>query len=293
MDKIYIKEIDNQDDFKECEKIQRELIQLNEVGIVPAYLLELSSAHGGLTLGLYLNDKVIGYSFSLAAYSKDRGYYLFSDAMGFYRNYQRKSLGYIMKQVQYQIAKEKGVKKIFWTYDPLLGPNANINIRKVGGTVCEYELDRYSLINASSGVVIPADRFLLDWSIQTMRVKQRMIDGKLPEKMKTQREIKNCANRTIPILFHAGSKPIVFREIAEYTLDNSQKTVLVEIPLEYMEIREIMPELAQDWRLKTRNIFHYFLNEEKYTVTDFFQVNDQGEIRNFYGLRQPKVNKNH
>lgn len=293
MDKIYIKEIDNKDDFKECEKIQRELIQLNEVGIVPAYLLELSDSLGGLTLGLYLNEKVIGYSFSLAAYSKDRGYYLFSDAMGFYKNYQRKSLGFLMKQVQYQIAKEKGVHKIFWTYDPLLGPNANINIRKIGGMVYEYELDRYSLINASAGIIIPADRFLLDWSIQTSRVKQRMVDNKVPEKMRPCKEIKNVANRTIPILFHASTKKTMFREIVEVTLDKTLPSVLVEIPLEYLEIREIMPELAQDWRLKTRNIFNFYLNEEKFRVTDFFQVDDKGELRNFYVLRKLRLSKNH
>ena len=159
MDKVYVKEIDNKEDFKECEKIQRELPQLGEVGVVPAYLLELTTCHGGLTLGLYMNERIVGFSFSVAAYTKNRGYYLFSDSMGFYKNYQRKSLGFLLKQVQYQVAKEKGAKRIYWTYDPLLGPNANINIRKVGGMVHQYELDRYSLVNTSSGICIPADRF--------------------------------------------------------------------------------------------------------------------------------------
>jgi predicted GNAT superfamily acetyltransferase len=293
LDKVYVKEIDNKEDFKECEKIQRELPQLNEVGLVPAYLLELTDSHGGLTLGLYMNERIVGFSFSIAAYSKERGYYLFSDSMGFYKNFQRKSLGFLLKQVQYQIAKERGVKKIFWTYDPLLGPNANINIRKVGGIVHHYELDRYSLVNTSTGICIPSDRFLLDWSIQTKRVEHRIIDYKIPEKIIEAKKLPFCVNRTIPVLIHAGSKSYLFRENVELFLNQELSKIAIEIPIEYFEIREAMPELAQDWRMKTRELFHYYINLKKYVVTDFVQIDDKSEIRNFYFLVKSLSNKNH
>jgi predicted GNAT superfamily acetyltransferase len=291
LDKVYVKEIDNKEDFKECEKIQRELPQLGEVGVVPAYLLELTTSHGGLTLGLYMNEHIVGFSFSVAAYTKEKGYYLFSDSMGFYKNYQRKSLGFLLKQVQYQVAKEKGAKRIYWTYDPLLGPNANINIRKVGGMVHQYELDRYSLVNTSSGICIPADRFLLDWSIQTKRVENRMIGHQIPEKMLELKKLPFCVNRTIPVLIHTSSKSILVRENAELFLGLEKDKIAIEIPLEYFEIREAIPELAQDWRMKTRELFHHYINRKKYVVTDFVQINDKGEIRNFYLLSKPREQK--
>jgi predicted GNAT superfamily acetyltransferase len=291
LDKVYVKEIDNKEDFKECEKIQKELPQLGEVGVVPAYLLELTTSHGGLTLGLYMNERIVGFSFSVAAYTKDKGYYLFSDSMGFYKNYQRKSLGFLLKQVQYQVAKEKGAKRIYWTYDPLLGPNANINIRKVGGMVHQYELDRYSLVNTSSGICIPADRFLLDWSIQTKRVENRMIGHQIPEKMLELKKLPFCVNRTIPVLIHTSSKSILVRENAELFLGLEKDKIAIEIPLEYFEIREAIPELAQDWRMKTRELFHHYINRKKYVVTDFVQINDKGEIRNFYLLSKPREQK--
>jgi predicted GNAT superfamily acetyltransferase len=291
LDKIYVKEIDNKEDFKECEKIQRDVPQLGEVGVVPAYLLELTASHGGLTLGLYMNERIIGFSFSIAAYTKETGYYLFSDSMGFYKNYQRKSLGFLLKQVQYQVAKEKGAKRIYWTYDPLLGPNANINIRKVGGTVHHYELDRYSLINTSSGICIPADRFLLDWSIQTKRVENRMINHQIPEKMLDLKKLPICVNRTIPVLIHTGIKSTLVREIVELFLDLNTSKIAIEIPLEYFEIRGDNPELAKDWRMKTREIFHHYINRKKYTVVDFVQVNDKGEMRNFYLLSKSRNQK--
>jgi predicted GNAT superfamily acetyltransferase len=293
LDKVYVKEIDNKEDFKECERIQRELPQLSEVGTVPAYLLELTTCHGGLTLGLYMNERLIGFSFSVAAYRKEIGYYLFSDSMGFYKNYQRKSLGYLLKQVQYQVALEKGVKKIFWTYDPLLGPNGNINIRKVGGMVFCYELDRYSLINTNSGLQIPADRFLLEWRIQTKRVENRMIYRKIPENYVKREKIPFCVNRTIPVLIHAGTKSFLVRENVELFLQKDLPKIAIEIPAEFFEMRESMPELAHDWRMKTRELFHHYINNKKYVVTDFSQYNDQAEIRNFYFLTKRSSNKNH
>lgn len=284
MDRIYVKEIDNKEDFKECEKIQRDLPQLGEVGIVPAYLLELTANHGGLTLGLYVNERIIGFSFSIPAYNKKNGYYLFSDSMGFYKNYQRKSLGFLLKQVQYSVAKDRGAQRIYWTYDPLLGPNANINIRKVGGIVTEYELDRYSLINTSSGICIPADRFLLDWEIQSKRVEDRMIHHKIPDKLVQPEQIPFCVNRTIPVLIHAGSKSFLYREIVQVFLQETLDKISIEIPIEYFEIRENIPELAQDWRMKTRELFHHYINREKYIVNDFVQTFYHNEYRNFYLL---------
>lgn len=284
MEKIYVKEIDNKEDFKECEKIQKELPQLGEVGVVPSYLLELTTAHGGLTLGLYVNERIVGFSFSLAAYSKERGYYLFSDSMGFYKNFQRKSLGFLLKQVQYQIALEKGVKRIFWTFDPLLGPNGNINVRKIGGIVNHYELDRYSLVNTSSGICIPADRFLLDWSIKTKRVAKRMVQHQLPNKFIDIKLLPHCVNRTIPVLIHNSSKTFLFREIAETILNCGIQKIAIEIPIEFFEMREMMPELAQDWRIKTRELFHEYINRSHYTVNQFVQVYEKSEIRNFYLL---------
>jgi chorismate synthase len=291
LDKVYIKEIDNKEDFSECEKIQRDVPQLGEVGVVPAYLLELTSSHGGLSLGLYMNERIVGFSFSIAAYTKEIGYYLFSDSMGFYKNYQRKSLGFLLKQVQYQVAKEKGVKKIYWTYDPLLGPNANINIRKVGGTVHHYELDRYTLINTSSGICIPADRFLLDWSIRTKRVEKRMINHQIPEKLQEIKNLPYIVNRTIPVLIHSSSKSTLLREIVDINLTVENPKITIEIPLEFFEMRSENPELAKEWRLKTRELFHHYINRKKYFVSDFVQCIDHGESRNFYLLTKTREKK--
>lgn len=285
-EKILIKEIDAEEDFNECVRIQQELPQLNEVGIVPAYLLKLIGENGGLTLGCFLNEKLLGFNFSFSAYSKDEGYYLFSDTMGFYRAYQRKSLGFLVKQVQYQLSLEKGAKKIIWTYDPLLGPNANINIRKVGGIVQKYEVDKYSEVIYSKGVSVPADRFILNWSINSPRVKRRIIDDHIPSATLLLSLEENLVNTTIPVIYHSSHQKFHFqtREITELIFNPEKKDVLIEIPYEFMEVKEKIPELAFDWRMKTRRLFQYYLNNKHYIVTGFYQKEEGNDIRNFYHL---------
>lgn len=285
-EKILIKEIDAEEDFKECVRIQQELVQLNEVGIVPAYLLELIGQNGGLTLGCYLNEKLLGFNFSFSAYSKNDGYYLFSDTMGFYKAYQRKSLGFLVKQVQYQLALEKGASKVIWTYDPLLGPNANINIRKVGGIVQWYETDKYAEVTYSKGVSIPADRFVLDWQIRTDRVKSRILENHIHQATLPDSIPKVYANRTIPVIYHSSHQKIhfEFREITDLYFLPEEPLVLMEIPYEFQDIKEKIPELAFDWRMKTRRLFQFYLNVHHYKVIDFFQAEQGEEIRNFYLL---------
>ena len=285
-EKILIKEIDAEEDFKECVKIQQELVQLNEVGIVPAYLLKLIGENGGLTLGCYLNEKLLGFNFSFSAYSNKDGYYLFSDTMGFYRSYQRKSLGYLVKQVQFQLALEKGASKVIWTYDPLLGPNANINIRKVGGIVHHYEMDKYSDVTYSKGVSIPADRFILDWQIQSKRVQSRILEDHIHGSLLPESFQKVFASRTIPVIYHSSHQKIhfEFREITDLYFLPEEPVVLIEIPYEFQDIKDKIPELAFDWRIKTRRLFQFYLNTHHYKVIDFYQLEENDEMRNFYVL---------
>jgi predicted GNAT superfamily acetyltransferase len=290
IDKISIKQIESKSDFVICEKIQKELSQLSEVGIVPAYLMEISSENGGLCLGAYHGGNLIGFNFSLPAFNKNDGYYLFSDTAGFFLMYQKKSLGFLLKREQYKIAIERGLKKIVWTYDPLYGVNANLNIRKLGGIVKRYDIESYSDLPISTGVSIPSDRFYLEWLIKTERVRKRIEDLKIPEIKLRERLYFNAANETVRVLysvFSEGKKKIlIFREITNLKLNLDSKNIAIEIPYDYREMKAEVPFLARDWRLKTREIFNKYLNESDYSVSEFFQLEENDEIRNFYLLKK-------
>jgi predicted GNAT superfamily acetyltransferase len=290
LDSIVVKPIDNKEDYLVCEEIQQELSPLNEVGIVPAYLMELVAENGGLLLGIYVGGKIVGFNFSLPAYNQKDGYYLFSDTSGLYSAYQKKSLGFLLKQEQYRIALQRKIKKIVWTYDPLLGVNANLNVRKLGGIIRRYYIEAYNELPISTGVSIPADRFYLEWPIKSERVKKRVEELKIPQIKIRERLYFPQANKTIRILYSLTSggtkRALLFREIIDLELNLKSDAIAVEIPYDYREMRKELPFLARDWRLKTREIFSKYINELGYAVSEFFQVEEYDEIRNFYLLRR-------
>jgi len=292
LNNIVIKPIISKEDYFTCEEIQKELSPLNEVGIVPAYLMELLAENGGLTLGIYVDNKLIGFNFALPAFNPEDGYYLFSDTAGIYTAYQKQSLGFRLKQEQYRIALERGIKKIVWTYDPLLGVNANLNIRKLGGIIRKYCVEAYNELPISTGITIPADRFYLEWLIKTERTRKRIVDLKIPQIKLRERLYFQKANVTIRILYSVTTggikRALLFREISNINLNLQGESIAVEIPYDYNEMRNEVPFLARDWRLKTREIFVRYINDLDYYISEFFQLDENDEIRNFYLLRKKR-----
>jgi predicted GNAT superfamily acetyltransferase len=286
-----IRPIVDKEDYSECEKIQMSISPLNEVGIVPAYLMEITTRHGGISLGLYDHGKLVGFSYAFPAYTKKNGYYLFSDTMGLYPPYQKRSLGFAMKQEQCRIAIEKGVRKMVWTFDPLLGQNANLNFRKLGGIVTRYDLEKYNEVSLNLGIVIPADRFYLQWQIHTDRVKRRLFDLEIP-RMRYRKQL-NFLKSTKTLLqkktisTYGIQKEVSFRELLDIDLSITHNSLVVEIPFDYKQIRNDFPLIAQDWRLKTRLVFDHYINQKAYRVYEFFQLIEADEVRNFYLLHAP------
>ena len=204
--------------------------------------------------------------------------------------YQKKSLGFLLKREQLKIALERGLKKIVWTYDPLLGVNANLNIRKLGGIVKRYDIESYNDLPISTGVSIPSDRFYLEWLIKTERVRKRIEDLKIPELKTRERLYFTPSNETVRILYsvfrEGKKKTLLFREIINMNLNLENKNIVIEIPYDFREMKMEVPFLASDWRLKTREIFYKYLNELNYTISDFFQLEENDEVRNFYLLKK-------
>ncbi len=287
-----IRSMDRKEDFTECESIQKTISPLNEVGIVPGYMMELIGKHGGISLGTYEEDKLIGFSFAFPAYTRKNGYYLFSDTMGLYPPYQKRSLGFAMKQEQCRQGIEKGAKKIVWTYDPLLGQNANLNIRKLGGIVNRYELEKYNEVSTSIGVNIPADRFYLQWQIHSERVKKRVFDLEVPKmRYRKQLNFKSITKTQLvtKIINQYGiQKEITYRDLFDIRLDREEPSLVIEIPYDYKQLKTDFPIVARNWRLQTRSVFNRYINEKGYRVYEFFQLIDGDERRNFYLLHAPQ-----
>jgi chorismate synthase len=278
---IVIRELESTEEFEAAFQIQAKLPEFCKVGLIPSYYMQLISKRGGIVLGCFCNNQLVGYNFAFPCISPSLGVYLFADSMGFLPSYQRKHLGYHVKHFQYRLARSKGIRYVVWTYDPLKGVNANINIRKLGGEIVRYIPDQYTTVNnnvslyESTCINFPEDRFEVIWDLQSEKVKERM------EKNDDQKW-----DHLHPILVINPIK-IDYKTFCNLPINNPN--ICVEIPLDFQSMLMTEPSLALQWRLSSRKVFQYFL-QNGYQINDFFHLDDKATKKNLYLLKKSSTN---
>lgn len=86
----------------------------------------------------------------------------------------KKDLGWNLSVLQLLTAQEKGVEKIVWTYDPMRGSNARLNLEKLGAIVQKYTINKYGKQDNQLYGESPTDRFTAEWNISDPRVLDRL-----------------------------------------------------------------------------------------------------------------------
>ena len=264
-------------DFIELQKIVWLLKDYEDC--VPNHMLMAVSESGGLILGCYSGSQMVGCSMIIPAYSQVDGFYHHSHILGVHPDWQQKGIGLELKKEHYTRAKALGVKKVTWTFDPLLGPNANLNVAKIGGIAKQYQVDVYGDLMGGSELVsgIPSDRFWLEWLLSENRVIERMKDLDNSKNHQINQEIKPV-NKVAII-----EKDL--QKMDSYSVVNDRDKIFIEIPSDYQKIYDSNKKLALDWRLKTRDMFtDYF--KAGYSVIDFISLRNNYCRQNFYLLEK-------
>lgn len=242
---------------------------------IPIHMLMAQMELSGAVIGAWEGEKMVGFLYGSKELDAEGRLYHYSwlaGVLGSYRHHK------IMEQLKYahaEIARAQGAYKIAWTYDPLQGANANLNIHKLGGIARTYYINRYGFRAGGSpqNVGMPADRFLLEW----------FVDGSV-----TRPECPALAD--IPQINRVESNADGLQEVRAIDLDRADPFLLVEIPGSFEGLRG-HPRgmgLDLDWRMKTREIFlHYF--GLGYRVVDFLSENEGAVRRNVYVLASKQV----
>ncbi|KPK90081.1 hypothetical protein AMJ80_08890 [bacterium SM23_31] len=280
MNDVHVKILHTMAEFNEFVELQKIVWRLKDYGdCIPNHVMLAVRESGGIVLGAYHKGEMVGFTLILSAYSKKEGYYHHSHIMGIHPEWQNKGIGYVLKKEHYQKAISLGVKKVTWTYDPLLGSNANLNISKLGGIVRKYKIDVYGEFMGGSDLVsgIPSDRFWLEWYIDTNRVTERMKSGYKSANRQPQLKIEpvNLLNKT------SGN----LQQMRSFAMDKNAARIFIEIPSNFQAIYDSRKDLAVDWRLKSREMFTAYF-QSGFIVADFFRVSSSEGYRNFYMLEK-------
>jgi len=258
---IQIQPIDTLTDLRKCHEIQRVTWGFTDLMVFP-YTQLISAAHnGGVLLGAYDNADLVGFVYGYLGMSGSK-LYLFSQRMGVLPEYQSRGIGVKLKLAQRDQMLRRGIDLIVWTYDPLLGKNATLNIEKLGGIVRHYARDIYGAVNNPLQVGLSTDRFLLEWELMSDRVRERIRN---PQPRPTTQNW--LTDRQYPLVNYAAWEGDLPRPMAT-DLELDDEVLLVQIPPDLNSIKKVDLNLARGWRESTRTIFETYFRRG-YVITGF------------------------
>ncbi|MFQ5612080.1 MAG: GNAT family N-acetyltransferase [Anaerolineae bacterium] len=272
---VEIRTIRTLSDLRRCHNIQRATWGYSDLMVIP-YTQLLSTVHnGGVLLGAYVNNELIGFVYGYLGMASGK-LYLFSQRMGVLPDYQSQSIGYRLKAAQREQMLRQGIDMIVWTYDPLEGKNATLNIEKLGAVVRTYARNIYGIVQNPLQMGLAMDRFLAEWPLMSDRVRERMrgyISRPDAEAW--------MSGEVYPIANYASWEQDLPRPMAA-DLELTDDVLLVQVPSDLQAIKRTDLTVARGWRTMTRQIFeHYF--RRGYVVTGFASSRKPG-TPNIYKL---------
>jgi predicted GNAT superfamily acetyltransferase len=258
------------------ETLQRLVWPGSETDVIPAHMLLAAVHNGGLVLGAFVEDDLVGVAFGIPGiYTTPDGPRLkhHSHILGTHPDWNGKGIGFALKRAQWQMVRGQGLDRITWTYDPLLSRNAHLNISRLGGVCSTYLRSEYGEMRDGLNAGLPYDRFQVDWWLNSNRVERRLSRRSRPS-LTLEHYLTAGA-----VLFEAHTDRGRSLCPPEDTSSLIGTLLLIEIPSDFLALKSADLPLARDWRFYTREVFENAF-ASGYLVTDFVHDNE----RSFYIL---------
>lgn len=271
---ISIRSLTTVAEFRACEALQRQVwVMPDDLEVVPLHLLVTVQRNGGLLLGAFDGDNLIGFVFGFPGITSNGKLKHCSHMMGVAPGYQSRGVGYRLKLAQRESVLDQGIDLVTWTYDPLESRNANLNIYKLGCVCRTYVRDYYGPLSDGLSAGLPSDRIQVEWWLGSGRVRRRLVGdpGKQPADPVVQ---VNAVARSAEGYLMPGM----------LNLGIDAHTTRFEIPADYQALKAADPALALEWRLAVRRICETYF-AEGYTVVDFYHHRTHDGERSYYVLQ--------
>jgi predicted GNAT superfamily acetyltransferase len=234
---ILIRDIESAAEMRAVEELQKEVWGIPDLDVVPATHLIAAKAAGGVLLGAFDGNTLVGFVYGFVAQDDGRIAH-HSHMLAVKPEYRNFNLGYKLKVAQRDEVLAQGIDLITWTFDPLQSLNAYFNFTKLGVIADRYVINFYGEEAASFLHQTGTDRFWVKWLLTTDRVVQRLLTP----------------------------KPV---------FENPSDKLLIEIPADINAVQHESPQLAREWRERTRRAFTEALGRG-YVVRDFYREKTVG-----------------
>jgi predicted GNAT superfamily acetyltransferase len=237
---------------------------------IPVFVITVK--RGGILLGAFDGDRMIGFVYSLAGL-KDGRPMQWSHMLGVVAEHRATGIGRVLKLEQRRIAVEMGLDLMEWTYDPLVAVNAHLNFNRLGVVVEDYALNVYGDSSSPLHKGTPTDRFIAQWWMRSPDVIAVLGTADAPPATRASTPRGNASGPAAP---RCLDLPLVNTVLDTGTwlactgvdLACEADELAVAIPADFNEMLEREPGLGHDWRMASRELFRQYLGGA-YRVTAF------------------------
>jgi predicted GNAT superfamily acetyltransferase len=237
---VHIRPVTSLAEFRACVALQAEVWGSAYTDAVPASLMQVATKHAGaVVLGAFTNtDELVGFLFGLTGVDGTEIVH-WSHMLGVRDAARNHGTGRMLKEAQRDLLARRGVRRISWTFDPLVSKNAWLNLNRLGARVVAYVPDLYGTSTSPLHHGIATDRLIV--TIDT-RAEPPAADAFEPSPVR------------LPVLTPE-------MQHGDVAVDSSAAppALWIEIPTDLRRVLEHTPTAAVRWRESVRAHFQWAL----------------------------------
>jgi len=212
------------------EHVQREVWGLPPRAVVPGEQIRAIVHNGGMLLLARDGDELVGFCYAFVGAEDGRPIWC-SHMLAVLPAWRSRGIGRALKLAQRRLARERGIDKITWTFDPLQAPNAYLNLHRLGTRARRYLVNHYGQMEDDINRGMPTDRLVAEWSVRT---------DPPPHRAGGQWILPAASAGGVP---RPGAVPAHIPEAGG----------LVAVPSDIAPLRTAHPQLLQQWRAALRS----------------------------------------
>lgn len=237
-DQTTIRPLETRAEYDSCVALQRDIWGQDFLDVVPATILMVSQQVGGVASGAFdAEGRLLGFVFGISGV-RDGATAHWSDMLAVRPEARGAGLGKRLKGFQRDQLLERGIRRMLWTYDPLVARNANLNLNSLGAVPVEYVVNMYGDTRSSLHAGLDTDRFIVEWKLDDHASRA----GSMPAREAT------------------GTAPVV--DLAWSATERPLPTdpcVRVAAPADIDALKATDPACARAWRRTQRRAFTWYL----------------------------------
>jgi len=168
-DGIVIRACASIEEFRECVALQRAVWGFADADLIPTRFFVVARKIEGQVIGAFDSaGRLVGFCLAVPAL-RGPSVYLHSHMLAVLPEFRGRRLGRRLKLAQRSDALARGIRLIEWTFDPLEGKNAHLNLNLLGAIARRYVPNHYGISTSPLHRGLPTDRLIAEWWLDSPR----------------------------------------------------------------------------------------------------------------------------